>query len=262
MFYDDNFTADRDFTRGLLNRLAGLGLRFNAQVRADFMWKGADRRELDKPLLEAMQSAGGDVMYVGYETIDDQTARRWHKGYGEGGSLRDRLAQDTRIFHDHGLWVHGMFVLGPEHGDRDARNIVDFARATRIESLQVSVLTPLPGTPTYDQMKPHLVLNRYPEDWDYYDGTHCVYNHGRLGIEGLTRALLTLHRRFYGWRGASLRRMLVSLRQEGTLRENLKMMYRHFQIGRQTLKAWHEETQGFIQLVRDRLARRAPQLGG
>jgi radical SAM superfamily enzyme YgiQ (UPF0313 family) len=259
MFYDDNFTANPDLCRELMDRLAPLGLRFNAQVRADFMWSGPSRKELNKPLLETMRRAGADVMYVGYETLDDATAASWNKGYSQEGPLRQRLGQDTRIMHDHGFWVHGMFVLGPQHARKDARNIVDFARQTRMESLQVSILTPLPGTPTYSQMRPHLVLDRYPQDWDFYDGTHCVYNHGRLGIEEFTQALVGLHKSFYGWRGASLRRIYSVLRRNSSLLENVRLLGAHVRLGRRTLQNWQEETREFIELVRDRLARAAPQ---
>jgi radical SAM superfamily enzyme YgiQ (UPF0313 family) len=261
MFYDDNFAADRQFTRLLLERVAPLRLKFNAQVRADFVWKNQARDDLDQPLLEAMRQGGADVLYVGFETIDDRTARQWHKGYSDGGSLRDQLREDTQIFHDNGFWVHGMFVLGPQHEHRDARGIVDFARETRMESLQVSILTPLPGTPVYAQMRPHLVLDDYPADWDYYDGAHCVYDHGRLGLEELTKTLIRLHARFYGGWGMSLRRLLTTLRKDSSLRENLRTLYLQAKTSRRILKLWQQETRSFIELVRRRLADRVPQLG-
>jgi len=256
-FYDDNFTTDREWSRQLCERLAPHNLRFNAQVRADFYWLDRARRRRDEALLRAVRRAGGDVLYIGYETIDDQTARNWHKGYGGSGSLEGRLLDDTRTLHEHGFWIHGMFVLGPEHTRRTAENIVAFARRSKMETLQISILTPFPGTPLMEQMRPHLVLDSFPEDWDYYDGTHCVYGHSRLGIAAFQKTILEAHRRFYGWGGWSLRRLRALISQPRTpLMHKLVHLWWQARTARTTLRCWKEEMRCFLETVRAR----APQL--
>ncbi len=147
-FYDDNFTANRDRVRAILDGVRELGITWNAQARLDFHWKDPARRsQCDRPLLDAMRRSGGDVMFIGYETIEEDVARRWRKGYQGAGSLAERSAEDTRILHDAGFWIHGMFVAGPEQDEGGVDRIVDFARRNRIESLQISALTPFPARP-------------------------------------------------------------------------------------------------------------------
>jgi len=253
-FYDDNFTTDRAWTRRLLERLAPMRMRFEAQARVDFYWQDGARRRRDERLLKLMRRAGGDILYVGYETIDDSTARRWRKGYRGPGSLEKRLREDTKALHESGFWVHGMFVLGPEHDKRTAETIVDFARRSHIESMQISILTPLPGTPLMEEMAPKLVFADYPADWDYYDGTHCVYNHGRLNIEETQRVVLKAHQRFYGWSGWSARRIRALLEQRIPAWCKLAQLWANARTARTVLQQWRREIEQFLEVVKVRTA--------
>ena len=248
-FYDDNFTSNRSWSKQLLARLQPMRLRFNAQTRVDFHWADADRRKRDDELLRLMQRAGGDVLYVGYETIEDATAAHWRKGYRGRNSLTERLREDTQILHDNGFWIHGMFMLGPQHTARTAERIVDFARRAQIESLQISILTPFPGTPLFEQMRPHLIFDSFPADWDYYDGSHCVFNHGRLGVEAMHNTVLNAHRRFYFW---GHRRFISLMREQIGWRDKLAQLWSSARIARTMLREWRKETKAFFRLVRTR----------
>jgi len=254
-FYDDNFTSDRQWSRQLLERMSVLHTRFNAQVRADFHWADSNRENLDRPLLEAMRRAGGDVLYIGYETIDEPTARNWHKGYRGSGPLEARLYQDTQILRDNGFWIHAMFVLGPHDTERTADRIVDFARRGGIETMQMSILTPFPGTPLMEEIRPHLVFTDYPMDWDYYDGTHCVYDHSRLGIEGMQQTVLDAHRRFYGWSGWSTRRIRALLEQRLPARDKLAQLWSNARTIRTMLRQWRQEVTQFLELARVKMGK-------
>ena len=253
-FYDDNFTADRAWARQLMERLRPLRITFDAQTRADFHWADPYRKSLDKELLAAMRKGGGDVLYIGYETIDDSTAARWHKGYRGGGALRARLLEDTRILHDNGFWIHGMFVLGPQHGQAAADGIVQFARQSSLETMQISILTPFPGTPLYEEMRPYLLFSQYPSDWDFYDGTHCVYSNTALGLEAFQKAVLKAHRSFYRWGGWSARRIRGILEQKAPAPDKLAMLWANARNARRTLQAWRREIASFLDLARSRLA--------
>ena len=257
-FYDDNFTADRHWTRALLERLRPMHLRFNAQARIDFAWLDASRRRRDDALLAAMRGAGADVLYVGYETIDQETASAWHKGYRGADSLEARLREDTHILHSSGLWIHAMFVLGPQHTEDTAERIVHFARASDIETMQISVLTPFPGTPLMREMRPHLIFTDFPADWDFYDGTHCVYDHARLGVVRLQQTLIQAHRRFYGWLGWSRRRLRAAMEERLPLRDKLAQLWANARTARTVLHDWRCETNAFVELF---LARKAKSMG-
>ena len=248
-FYDDNLMADRDWARDLLARMQPMGLRWNAQARVDLHWADSRRRR-DDDLLELMRRSGGDVLYIGYETIDDATARRWGKGYSGRDTLRQRLYEDTRTLHRCGFWIHGMFMLGPEHGERNIREIVKFARKGGIESIQLSVLTPLPGTPLFEQMRDELIFTDFPGDWDFYDGTHCVYRHRRMGIAALQQAILKAHGRYYRSVRPGLRRLAKLFGGDERLPDKLRLLWRHAKLAPSVLRQWKRETAVYLERVR------------
>jgi len=251
-FYDDNFTSDREWTRTLLERIRPMRVRFNAQSRVDFYWMDAARRRRDDALLRAMRRGGCNALLLGYETMDDATAAEWEKGYRGERSLESRLAEDTRILHDSGIWVYAMFVMGPRDTARTADRIVRFARRCQIESLQISILTPFPGTPLMDQMRPHLLLDRFPSDWDYYDATHCVYDHGRLGVEEMHRVVLDAFRRFYRFGGWKVRALRSIAARPIPASDKLLDLARRIHTNMGIFRMWRQESEEYFRVVRSR----------
>ena len=253
-YYDDNFTANREWLKALLKRTAPLGVRFNTQSRIDFHWEDNSRRRLDKDMLRLMRYGGAQAFYIGYETIDDATAKGWKKGYRGADSLKHRLEQDTKILSENGFWIHGMFVVGPQHRQSHVDGIVNFAVANKINSLQISCLTPFPGTPLFDDYRPHLIFNRFPGDWDFYDGTHCVYDHSQLGAENFQDVLYEAHNRFYrlgGWNGRSIRAILS---RKMSFTSKLLELLQTGKTATRIQKAWGEEIEQFRHILRERLA--------
>ncbi|MCE5327043.1 MAG: B12-binding domain-containing radical SAM protein [Planctomycetaceae bacterium] len=249
-FYDDNFLADRAWAREVLERMRPLKMRFNLQGRVDFHWTSPARSEHDLPLLRAIRRAGPNVIYVGYETIDDATAKAWNKGYRGNRPLAQRLAEDTRALHEAGLWIHGMFVLGPQHTQQTADGIVQFARSQQIETLQITILTPFPGTPLLGQMAPNLIVQDFPRDWDYFDGAHCVFGNSRMGFERMQQAVFEAHCRFYRLGGWSVRRIRALLEEPLSLRDKVARLWGNAKIARPTLANWKTEIAAYVDYVR------------
>jgi radical SAM superfamily enzyme YgiQ (UPF0313 family) len=256
-YYDDNFTANRPWLKSLLKKLIPRGVRFNTQSRIDFHWEDNSRRRLDKDLLRLMRRGGAQSFYIGYETIDEATAAGWKKGYRGAQSLPERLAMDTKILEENGFWIHGMFVLGPQHRETHVKGIVDFAAANKINSLQISCLTPFPGTPLFDEYRPHLIFHDFPNDWDFYDGTHCVYDHGYFGPDVFQDVLYDAHKRFYrvgGWNSRSIRAVLGRrMSMSGKILEFIQTG----KVAMTMMKAWEEEIADFKKIVADRMTLRA-----
>jgi radical SAM superfamily enzyme YgiQ (UPF0313 family) len=245
--------------RTILDGVRELGITWNAQARLDFHWKDPGRRDhCDWPLLDVMRRSGGDVMFIGYETIEEEMARRWRKGYQGAGSLAERSAEDTRILHDAGFWIHGMFVAGPEQDEGSVDRIVRFAQRNRIESLQISALTPFPGTVTFEQSKDQLLFTSFPEDWALYDGMHALYDNTRMGIERFQRKLFEAHKAFYRNCAFSLSRVSKFFRGPGSLFQKLCMVRDNAQLPKRLFGAWEQDIQDFLQRVAA-LKRRLPQ---
>jgi radical SAM superfamily enzyme YgiQ (UPF0313 family) len=256
-FYDDNLVADREWTRNLLARIEPLHIRWHAQARVDLHWMDPQRSQCDHQLLAAMRRSGCDLLYIGYETVDEATARLWNKGYRGQDRLDNRLMEDSRILHEHGIWIHAMFILGPDHDQAYIDRVVDFSRRARLETMQLSVLTPLPGTPLFQQMQDKLLLKNFPEDWDFYDGTHCVYPHRRMSIESLQRAVLAAHLQFYRSLGPAWQRLRKVLGQSGSVSRRVGQLWRHARLGPPIFNQWRNETYRYIEMIRRRCGQAA-----
>jgi anaerobic magnesium-protoporphyrin IX monomethyl ester cyclase len=101
-----------------------------------------------------------------------------------------------RSFHRKKIKVHGMFVLG---GDNDnARTVWDtvrFAIKQKIDTIQMSILTPFPGTKVHADLKQEKRI--FSTDWDLYDGQHIVFTPKLLTAETLQMNVVRAYTRFY-----------------------------------------------------------------
>jgi anaerobic magnesium-protoporphyrin IX monomethyl ester cyclase len=187
-FYDDNFPASRPRTVALLEGMLSRGLRLDwaAQVRAEVTQ--------DRELMKLFQRSGCHQVYVGYESVSAATLEEYEKG-----ETVEEIVASVRIFHEHGIRTHGMFVLGSDSdGIRTIRETSRFARRHHINSVQFMVLTPLPGTRTFDELT--AAGRIFEHDWRLYDGQHVVYDPRQMSATELQREVWRAQARFYSLR--------------------------------------------------------------
>lgn len=185
-FYDDNFTFHVRRTKELLQGMIERGIKANwtAQARVDVV--------KDPELLQLMRDSGCTFLYLGLESINPRTLESYRKAQ----TVQD-ISEAVKAIHAHGIKVHGMFVLGSDEDDlKTIRETVSFARGLKIDTVQFLVLTPLPGTETYDELREQGRI--LIEDWSKYSGHHVVFDPMNmtpyeLQKEGSIRSM----RRFY-----------------------------------------------------------------
>lgn len=162
-FYDDNFTASKQRTRELLGRMIEEGItpEWTAQVRVDVA--------KDEELLHLMERSNCYAVYVGFESINPRTLELYSKG-----QTLEEITESIEKFHEHGIRIHGMFVLGSDEDDvRIIRETVRFAKRVKIDTVQFMILTPIPGSELFDQYDEENKIFTY--DWKFYDGHHVVF---------------------------------------------------------------------------------------
>jgi radical SAM superfamily enzyme YgiQ (UPF0313 family) len=194
-FYDDNFTANRVRAKELCRAMIheNLGIKWSAQVRCD--------AANDPELLDLMAQAGCRYVYVGFESVNSTVL----KNYDKRQSV-EQMELAIREFHARRIRIHGMFIFGSDLDTSETfRETVRFARAHHIESAQFMILTPLPGTPVFDEMdRQGRLLSR---DWSLYDAHHVVFQPKNMSTFVLQVETLRAFCRFYSL-GPALRRLL------------------------------------------------------
>ena len=175
---------------------------------------------MDLELLGLMQRAGFDRVFVGFESIVPDALALYRKRQAV-----DDIRRAVRRFHRFGIKVHGMFMFGSDAEEPACMlDTTRFALRERIDSVQFLILTPLPGTPLFDEMQRDGRL--LSVDWSLYDTHHAVFRPTRMSAYGLMTGAFHAMGRFY-----SLAEILGRL-VRGELDQAVVGWYAHGQIQR------------------------------
>jgi radical SAM superfamily enzyme YgiQ (UPF0313 family) len=190
-FADDNTFVDKAWGRELCRQLAPLHVKWFTETDITV----AD----DDELLDLMRDAGCRQVLIGLESPPAQGA-----GALDGIEMRGnakakwapRYLQRLRRIQNHGITVNGCFILGLDgHGPEIFEHVLDFALEVPLFDVQITVLTPFPGTPLHDRlMKEGRIIE--PGRWDLctlfdvnYLPTDLTPDELRQGMRWLTRRL-------------------------------------------------------------------------
>ncbi len=219
-FCDDNFTAHPQRTRALLELMLKHKIRnWACQVRCDVA--------KDDALLSLMARAGCSVVCVGFESVNMKTLEAYQKKQ----TIED-IINAIRSFRRKKIRIHGMFVLG---SDDDSENTIwdtlRFAIKQKIDTIQMMILTPVPGTKLHEELKKQ---NRiFSHDWNLYDGQHVVFNPKLLSAKQLQLNVARAYAKFYSL--SKFFSLLVSLRFR-----NAMFRFMGYRIVREWLRRNHD----------------------
>lgn len=169
---------------------ANLGKTWIAQATINF----AD----DEELLRLATQAGCAGVFIGFESPTAEGLTEVGKRFNllKGRSLAASVARIQR----HRIMVVGSFIIGldvdtPGIGRRTAEAACQYG----VDSLNTLFLTPLPGTRLWDRMNTEgrVVLDRFPQDWQYYTLTFPVARYTGLSQDQALDEMLACDRRFY-----------------------------------------------------------------
>jgi len=183
-FCDDNFTAQPERTRTLLELMLKHKIRkWSCQVRCD--------AAKDDELLSLMAAAGCDVVCVGFESVNPETL----KSYQKKQSIDD-IINAIRSFRKKKIRIHGMFVLGSDtDNEKTIWDTLRFAIKQKIDTIQMMILTPVPGTKFHEELKQQKRI--FTHDWSLYDGQHVVFKPKLLSARQLQLNVINAYARFY-----------------------------------------------------------------
>jgi radical SAM superfamily enzyme YgiQ (UPF0313 family) len=184
IFVDDNIIADRAYARELFAALAPLRKRWVSQCSVDI----AD----DAELLRLACAAGCCGLFIGIETTSAENLAAMDKQFNQSGRYPQRLAAIRRA----GIGVVAGIIVGMDGDDASVfERTLRFLEKTKIDALQLNILTPLPGTPLFAEMKS--VGRMMDTDWSHYDYRHVVFRPARMTASELQAGADWLYEQFY-----------------------------------------------------------------
>lgn len=191
-FGDDIFNANRGRVKRILSRILESGFdmpRWFAQVRVE--------SACDPEMLSLMARAGCSYVFIGLESVNNETLELYHK---HATLEKNRIAIEA--FHEHGIRVHGMFVLG---SDADTTETIDetfrFAKKMNLDSAQFFALTAVPGPPMTARYEKEGKVIAYGK-WHLYDAQHAVVRPKKMTAYELQVGTIKASMDFYSYREA------------------------------------------------------------
>ena len=159
---DDNFAGNPSRTIKLLEAMMDSDIphkEFGAQVRIEVA--------KDSQLLETFKRANLRKLFIGIESINDDTLKAFNK---HATAKQNMNAVET--LRKEGFWVHGMLVAGLDYDTPEYfRELADWANKN-LDSMQLFAATPVPGTKFWKEMESQdRILTK---DFSLYDGFNVV----------------------------------------------------------------------------------------
>lgn len=197
VFWDDNFFGDIRYAKALMKELKGLNKRWAAQVTLE--------RCRDQELLQLAKESGCIYFFVGIESFSEESLQSVNKRINNVAKYEQLIGD----IHRHGISVQAGIIFGFDTDNRDVfKKTLDACNHLGIDGVTVSILTPLPKTPVYEQYKREGRL--LTDDWSAYNGkTRVAYQPKQMTAEELFEGYMWFRKEFYSWKSIG-KRMKVS----------------------------------------------------
>jgi radical SAM superfamily enzyme YgiQ (UPF0313 family) len=187
LFIDDNLGADVEYAKSLFSAMIPLKKRWYSQIGVNVT--------KDPELLQLMHDSGCRAVFVGFESISQDSLKETRKGFNQAKYYREAIAR----FHAHGIGVTGAFVVGFDHDNQDIIGATRrFLREAGVDVLQLTTMTPFPGTRLFDELDRQKRI--FDKNWEHYDLGHVVFQPKNFTPEELSRGHRQILGDFYSWR--------------------------------------------------------------
>jgi radical SAM superfamily enzyme YgiQ (UPF0313 family) len=197
VFWDDNFFGDIDYARQLMSELKPLKKKWAAQVTID--------RCRDEELLGLVKEAGCLYLFIGLESFSADSLASVNKEMNDVAGYRRTI----ELIHRCGLSVWAGIIFGFDTDDRDVfEKTLTACEQLGIDGVTSSILTPLPGTPLFDEWNHEGRL--LTSDWTHYNGkTRVSFQPKKMTAEELYTGCMWFRNRIYSLRSI-MKRLFVS----------------------------------------------------
>jgi len=181
LLLDDNILSERSYILELCGEIEKLNMQWLSQCEISI----AD----DIEVLKAVSRSGCISLSFGIESISQESLNSMQKGWARV----DKYKEQIRRIQAEGIDVSTEMVIGAD-GDtiESIRKTADFITKNKITAPRFYILTPIPGTLFYDEMK---AQNRLVSENIYeFNGAFAVHRPQNMTTEQLTQEYWNLYR--------------------------------------------------------------------
>lgn len=193
---DDNIVGNPRFLEELCHEIEPLGMTWASQCSLQLA--------RNERLLETVARAGCNMLSFGIESITQEGLDKLGKGWVKVDEHEELL----RRIQDAGILPSTEMMVGTDSDTVESiRATADFIDRTRIPIPRFYILTPMPGTELYEELKRDGRL--VTEDHKLYNGSRAVHRPALITPEELTEEYWRLYNTVFSRRNI-LRRTLLN----------------------------------------------------
>jgi len=190
---DELEKIDNEYIAFLDDNLVGYGKK--SEQKAVKLFQGMIKRNMKKKwwmqtsintgeneeILKYAAKSGCMYAFVGIETISKENLQKMKKGINLKVGVENYKNIIDR-FHKYGIGVLGAFIIGNDFEKKDYyKDLTNFIIKIGIDVVQVSILTPIPGSNLFNRLNAEgrLKFTDFPGDWAKYRFSHVLHKlHG------------------------------------------------------------------------------------
>jgi radical SAM superfamily enzyme YgiQ (UPF0313 family) len=160
LWVDDEFLLDPQRAIQLAKEIQRSGIRKHHDI-----YGRADHIARNPECVEELAKAGLQSIFIGIEAHRDNRLKEMRKGISTSTN-----EEAIRICHANNVQVRGNFIIPPDFDKDDFQSMAQYARELVIDLPSYSIMTPLPGTQLYEELKDRLITHNY----NLFDAAHTV----------------------------------------------------------------------------------------
>ena len=197
---DDNIIGygkkDMEWTHNFFSRILEKGIKKVFFTQTSILFGE------DKELIRLAARAGLKIVFVGVESVNSKTLQAYQKGINLEHLHQGRYKELIARIRKEGIVFHGAFVLGSDEDDRSVfHNTLRFIQSSHIDVLQITKLTPLPGTQVWKALnKEKRILNQnFPKAWNEYRLSRLAFKPAQMTIEEVYEGFNYLRKAYFSF---------------------------------------------------------------
>jgi len=213
LFRDASLTTNPAYSKSLFKAMKKLDKKWIANANLNVLGR-------DEEFLKLAREAGCLQVFVGFESISEETLRNIHKM--SNVNIVEKYGEYVRKIQKQGIAVSGGMIFG---FDEDTVDVFDNSYKAmeewQADAIELNILTPYPGTGIYDRFeKEGRILTK---DWSKYSQAHVVYQPKKMTVDELKEGFRWITKKHYSWIEI-LRRSLHYLGYAGALEKSPSLL--------------------------------------
>ncbi len=236
-FVDDNIIGYDDFGKERLKDLCR-GM-IEKGIKKDWWCQTSISFGEDEELLYLASKSGCKLLFIGIEAFDKPALDNINKKLNLKIGTQ-KLEKILRRINEFGIGVIGAFMFGMDTDTvKKIKERTEYIIRSDLNAIQITYLTPLPGTKLFEEIKgqSRLIYSFFPDDWEHFTFAEVTYHPLHITPQELESARGYVVNRIYSL-SATVMRFLKTIWRTKNLLTSLWALVFHLFLRAATIRSY------------------------